>query len=367
MLFIIAHHYVVNSGIAAADGPIYADPTSWRSIFLLVFGAFGKTGINCFVLITGYFMCKSEITAKKFCRLFLEVLFYRLVIWFVFFVTGYEPFSLKGLAKAILPIRTISAGFTSCYLVFFLCIPFLNVLIRNLSDKLHMKLLLLSLFVYVIIGTMPGFGVTMNYVSWFIILYFIGSYIRLYDKKLFSNTRFQVLCTLAALLLSITSVIGMTWFAKLRHYFSNSTVGLQWLDKTSYYFVSDSNKVLAVVLSLSAFLFFKNLKLKNSIFVNTVAASSFGVLLIHANSDTMRKWLWQDVLNNVGMYDSNWLVLHAVGSVFAIYILCTAIDHLRIRFGERPFFSFLDKHWDEIENYYRKIESKACKALKIKE
>ena len=27
---------------------------------------FGKTGINCFTLLTGYFMVKSNITLKKF-------------------------------------------------------------------------------------------------------------------------------------------------------------------------------------------------------------------------------------------------------------------------------------------------------------
>lgn len=73
MLLIAAHHYVVKSGLTAVDGPIYADSMSWYSIFLLIFGAFGKTGINCFVLITGYFMCISNITVKKFMKLFLRL------------------------------------------------------------------------------------------------------------------------------------------------------------------------------------------------------------------------------------------------------------------------------------------------------
>ena len=62
MLMIVAHHYVVNSGLTQL---IYADLSSGKSMFLLLFGAWGKTGINCFVLITGYFMCKSKITFKK--------------------------------------------------------------------------------------------------------------------------------------------------------------------------------------------------------------------------------------------------------------------------------------------------------------
>ena len=72
MLLIVAHHYVVNSGLAAVGGPIYADPTNPRSLFLLLLGAGGKIGINCFVLITGYFMCQSSITPKKFVKLLGE-------------------------------------------------------------------------------------------------------------------------------------------------------------------------------------------------------------------------------------------------------------------------------------------------------
>lgn len=68
MLLIVAHHYVVNSGLTSANGPIFANIWSLPSQFLLLFGTFGKIGINCFVLITGYFMCKSQITAKKFVK-----------------------------------------------------------------------------------------------------------------------------------------------------------------------------------------------------------------------------------------------------------------------------------------------------------
>ena len=30
--------------------------------------------------------------------------------------------------------------------------------------------------------------------------------------------------------------------------------------------------------------------------INTISASTFGVLLIHANSDFMRQWLWNDTI-----------------------------------------------------------------------
>lgn len=56
MLLIVAHHYVVNSVMAEE---MAKEPLSSRSLFY-IFGMWGKTGINCFVMITGYFMCKSR-------------------------------------------------------------------------------------------------------------------------------------------------------------------------------------------------------------------------------------------------------------------------------------------------------------------
>ena len=320
MLLIVAHHYVANSGLMEQ---IFQDPMAPRSLFLLAFGAWGKTGINCFLLITGYFMCKSRITAKKFMKLLKEVYFYRILFFAVFVIAGYETISVKRLIMLLLPVTAVQDNFTSCYLLFFLCIPFLNILIQNMTEKQHIQLISLVSFVYIILGSTPGTDVTMNYVSWFIALYFIASYIRMYPKPIFENTKVWGWLTSITFGVSLLSVIACTW------------IGEKIGKHIPFYFVADSNKILAVLTAISAFLFFKNLRIKHSKLINTIAASTFGVLLIHANSDAMRKWLWQDLLNNVGMYDSEWLVLHAVGSVIGVFVVCTLIDFIRIRGAEK--------------------------------
>ena len=185
MLFIVAHHYVVNSGLTAADGPIYADPLHWRSLFLLIFGAWGKIGINCFVMITGYFMCESRITSRKFFKLLWEVMFYFIGVQMIFWITGYDDITLKSVIYTFVPVRSVSDSFEECFLLFYLCIPFINILIQHLTEKQHWYLLVLSGFIYVFFGTFRR--VTMNYVSWFIVVYFIASFIRRYPKPLFEN------------------------------------------------------------------------------------------------------------------------------------------------------------------------------------
>ena len=44
MLMIVAHHYVVNSGLTAADGPLRADFISGNSLFLTNYGASARYG-----------------------------------------------------------------------------------------------------------------------------------------------------------------------------------------------------------------------------------------------------------------------------------------------------------------------------------
>ena len=114
---------------------------------------------------------------------------------------------------------------------------------------------------------------------------------------------------------------------------------------TVQFFVSDSNKIFAVAVSVTSFLFFKNLNIPYSRLINVLGGASFGVLLIHANSDAMRQWLWKDIVDCVGHYSLPILQLigYSVGVVFAVYAICAFIDFLRLKCIEEPFFRWYDK------------------------
>ena len=90
-------------------------------------------------------------------------------------------------------------------------------------------------------------------------------------------------------------------------------------------------------------MYFKDLRIPQSKVINRIAQSCFGVLLIHANSDAMRQWLWKDILNVEGQYRSDNYVWYSLLSVLSIYIICTMIDQLRIIFIEKPLFNYMDK------------------------
>jgi hypothetical protein len=276
-------------------------------------------------------MCKSNITVKKFLKLLLEIEFYKVVIYLIFLLSGYSPFTLMAFIKAMLPVYGIGTGFTGSYLVFFLFIPYLNRLIQAMDEREHRRLIVLCIIVDSVLQTFLKAPQAFTYVGLFMMLYFISSYIRLYPKALFDNGKVWGCVVLITLLLSWLSVL----FCGFIYHMTGR--------KILYYFVNDSNKLLAVITAVSAFMFFKNLKMKYHPVINVVAGSAFGVLMIHANSDTMRQWLWRDVLDNVGAFNSEYFVVHAVVSVVAVYAVCTLIDMVRIRLLETPFFRWYEK------------------------
>lgn len=332
MLFIIAHHYVVNSGIA--EKITSANAIQWNSLFALVFGWGGKTGINCFMLITGYFMCRSDINLKKFLRVFLLIEFYGIVFYCIFVCTGYGSFTLKTFITTICPIYDIGYGFGSSYLIFFLFIPYLNLLVKNMDEKQHRYLIALCLLVGTVLQSFLKAPPSFTYVGWFMVLYFIASYIRSFSdgeyankwlpKDMFDRQKIWGILMAFSLLTSWCSVIAGAIIYHL--------MGVNFI----YAFVADCNKILAVSTSICIFVFFKNLDIGHSKGINTIAKSTFSVLLIHANSDTMRKWLWGDVFDNVGAYQLGkthigYFVIHAFGSVIITYCICTMIDMIRIK------------------------------------
>ena len=333
MLMIVAHHYVANSGIFSAGGGVLANPISANSVYLALFGAWGKIGINCFLMITGYFMCTAQITFRKFLKFLLQIYLYKLLVFVVLLFAGYESVSLSRIVKLILPLRGFSSNdFISCYLAFWVTIPFYNILVHHLTKRQHVLLIMLSLCFFTVLASLPHFDVPLNYITWFGIIFFIASFFRLYPNPIFDNLSLWGWLTVFAFFLVIASVtIGQFLYGEK---------GMEY----SYFLVRDSNKILAVFFAVCSFLWFKNMNIKYSKVINAFGAGTFGVLLIHANSDAMRTWLWKDTVDCVGHFSLplGSLVLYSVSVVLTVFVVCNLIDQLRIATIEKWFFRWYD-------------------------
>lgn len=237
--------------------------------------------------------------------------------------------------------------------MFFLFIPFINILLKQLSRGQHAVLIGLNVFAYSILGSIPGNHVPINYLSWFVVIYLVGAYIRLYsDVPFFTNylkTKLSI-----CLFLSGLSVVVCDWasFHFGKHVF--------WL---AYFGVADSNKLLALLTAVFAFCYFKKLQISYSPFINGIAASAFGVLLIHSNCREMMDWLWKTTLRNADFYSSNFIYIHSICSVLLVYIICTLIDRTRLQLLEKPFMNLYDRHSKMLEAKVNDITGRMLKML----
>ena len=169
------------------------------------------------------------------------------------------------------------------------------------------------------------------------------AYIRIYPNKYTESLKLSLI----ALILSIGIAIAINI---LSIYLTNLTGNMTYMSFRGH-FMDDSNMPLAFIIGLAAFLTFKNILKFYSKTINFLAAGTFGVLCIHASSDTMRQWLWQDVCNVPDMLHApvGTLILQALIIPIIIFITCTLIDSLRRRYIERPFFNRISKLQSTIE------------------
>lgn len=340
MLLIIAHHFVVNSGVTNCYDFSHITP---NMVFLQLWGMWGKTAINVFVMISGYFMCTSKLTVKRFGKVYLEAKFYKIIIFFILLLCGYETPSFGRIFKLIFGlVKNVNNGFTASFLMFYLLIPFYNLLLERLNKRQHLWLIGLLLFYFTIDETFLKAGAAFHESGWYIVLYFIAAYIRLYPEKWMESGKICGRILLVCLALSYASVLAVDF------------VGVKVGFEDYYCMVSDSNRPLALLVGVFAFLFFKNWKIKNSPFINRVAATTFGVFCIHASSEAMRTFLWKDLLRVLDSYTmpTGQFIVYAAVCVAGIFVVCSLLDMLRIRWIEKPVFAWLDKYkWFHRELY----------------
>ena len=151
MIMIIAHHYVVNSGITELYD--YNHITG-NMLFLQIFGFAGKAMINGFLLISGYFMIKHKTSFKKIIRMFLQIKFYVVFIYLFMLALGYECFDIKSLIKVCFSItKGVNVGFTATFFLLYILMPFINKLVDHLTKKQFSWLLIILFIYYTLIPT----------------------------------------------------------------------------------------------------------------------------------------------------------------------------------------------------------------------
>ena len=122
---------------------------------ILVLKNFSMVAVNCFVLISGYFLCQSDICLKKAIKLWIQVETYSIGIYLVLvFVPGSGVhFSIQQLIKHTFPLLTNQYWFFTYYILLFLIAPMLNIFIRNVEQAQFKRCLFILIIIFSVVPT----------------------------------------------------------------------------------------------------------------------------------------------------------------------------------------------------------------------
>ncbi len=330
MFGIIFHHYVLKGGI------LELEEISINKFIASIIYIGGKLGVIIFIFISGYFLVDSKFKFRNLIKIFLQTLFYSVVIYSVLVLTGMVKISFKDCIKSLLPISYDQYWFVTGYIGMYLFMPFLNILIKNVTERQYEILLLFGgiLFIFLPTFIVGGGEAFLNSTTYFMYLYLLIAYVKKYDIKFLNNKKKCIIAiTITLLIMIIVSALSMLLSTRVKVLERGIT------------YLANQNSLTMVILALAIFQLFKKIEIKDNNIIRIMANSSFSVYLIHENP-YFSKILWNDIVKTQNYYYSTVgiFISSICISAICIYLISIISELFRKNIFEKWLINYYEKY-----------------------
>lgn len=280
MYLIVTHHMVNHNSF-----DFLGQPGSFRQVVLSLFQFVpGKIGIALFFIASAWFLSTGTANLKNACRkiwvLECEILFWSIAGLVFQLLIDPEVVHFQQVIMAFFPTITQLWWYTTCYALFLIFLPFINLSLRRIGQNVHKKLAVVMVVVWGVSSVIPysSMGIGLNLIA-FMYVYTLITYYRWYMQPV--STRFAVVAVL------ICGILLLAW---------NILFGLLYTDEyASEYqailYILDREWSLPVLgVSFGMFIVFSRMRFHSRL-VNSVASWTLGVYLI-TDHPFVRELLW---------------------------------------------------------------------------
>lgn len=329
MIMVIIMHFVRESGYLLTA---QTESLSFQYVLAMLLESFCIVAVNAFVFISGYYGTEGSYKTSKVLRFWFRVLFYTLLIPVVLICFGIPTVwnleGIYGLVQYVLPISSEHYWFASAYFYLLLLMPFLNKGINSLSRQqlavITVGLLMVFCVVKSVVPVKLAFDRFGYDVIWFVCVYLVAAYLRLYGGK------YQEWLKKYGLMLYVASsilIFGLTlgiW--KVLPNFS----GL------SYYFevLFHYNFILCLTGAIGLFYAFSRMNIREGKIAEicrNLGKYCFGIYLLHEHIDLRHFW-YPLLTGNMGVAVSDNIggfVLALLVCVVILFMAGICIDWIR--------------------------------------
>lgn len=322
MMMVIVLHYLSKGGLLDLQAETMGEG---KTVFWIL-EVLCIVAVNAYVLISGYFMVKTEYSIPKIIGIWCQVFFYSVVIAVISCLAGIcdvkEVLCLRNILFYLFPVVNGHYWFASAYILMYLFSPIISYGIKTLEQNQLKLIIYILLIPLCFVPSVSPFELITddkgNSFVWFIALFAIAGYIRLYGMKFIDKKLTAVITYLASVFMIIMCRMGLCTFASQHS-------GYEYLPTITTHY----NFVFVLTASLGFFFIFKNLELKENAFSSYIVKISpfvFGVYLIHEHL-TLR-YYWPELLN-VSKTFGAMRIVHIILSVIIIFGVGIIIDILR--------------------------------------
>jgi len=322
MMMVVMLHYLGKGGVL----PDLTRDMEINGYAAWIMEILSIVAVNVYVLISGYFLVETGFKCKRLVGLLCQILFYSLLVPVVLLLTGVlhpEELSLNQLLQYILPVQKEHYWFVTAYVAMYLFSPVLGTAVKHMEKKqLQIVIAGLLLFFSVSKSILPVRldMDTLGYDSiWFLCVFLIAAYIRLYGIPFFKNAKRGILGYLAG----CTGILVILFAG---HFVYLKTGQLELFLETIYGY----NHILNIFAAVSLFYAFYHLRIPEGVLsrlICRVGPYTFGVLLLHEHVEMRYRWpVWLNV--NAGG-NVVFFVLRSIGSVLVVFLVGILVDMVR--------------------------------------
>lgn len=286
--------------------------------------------VNCYILISSYFLFKQNVNIKKqaknLLKLWTTIIFYSLA-GYMFVVLVYDVnFSFSELLLRLFPISRGKWWFFTVYFAITILAPFINIMLKNIDKKMWRILLILMLLMCSIIPMFNNWrgqlGSNNGYsLLWFFCLYITGAYIAEYIDPWIKNKQNEKGFVYYCIILYFILTIGVFCLEPIL-----KRIGMN-ISFTPY------NSLFIYIQSIVLFLIFNNISMAvpenwRKIIVK-VSAASLAVYMIHCQED-IENVLWENLKPWRYANDYRIIIVYFVFTLL-FYTVCIIIETVRKR------------------------------------
>lgn len=330
MMVVLLHYLSKGEFLSPLTGPLQTN--HYIAWFM---EAFAIVAVNVYVLISGYFLVEAQFKVGKLVKLYLQTLFYCILIPVILVIVslnlpeGEKLLSVSdlGIYKMLLyclPFQMEHYWFLTAYVIMYLFAPFLAMGAKNLKKEDLQKVIICLLIFFAGMKSVVPAKLQIDRLGydglWFMCVFLVAAYIRLYGIPFFKSAGKAFGCFVLSSLLTF----GCTF---VLHEICISTGKLEDFVQTAYSY----NHVLNLIGAVSLFYTFYLLKMDGEKFFpklwTKIGPYTLGVYLLHEHIEV--RWLWPKWLGANIEDQPLVLVVKALGSVLIVFTLGILVDMLR--------------------------------------